>query len=412
MPYVPTIIIGAGQSGIAMSQALTGRSVEHLVLERGQVANAWANERWDSLRLLTPNWMNLMPGQTGEGVDPDGYLTSNEIAARISGHAAAIKAPVRTGTCVGAVRKNGSGYEIDTDRGQLRCGTLVLATGACNLAAVPKIAAEFPGQVHTVTARDYRRPADLPEGGVLIVGGSATGLQLAREIHASGRPVTLSVGEHIRMPRIYRGRDIKWWMQVTGVLDERWDRVDDVDRVRRTPSLQLVGTPARETLDLNCLSDDGIAIVGRLAGIRDGKALFSGALANHCALSDQKMNRFLDTADKFARDRGLADIVGPAERFAPTRVPTAPRLDLDVTGGAVRTVLWATGYRPDYSWLDLPVLDRKGRLRHQGGIVAPGLYAMGLPFMRRRKSTLIAGAGADANDLAEHMMLHLGRKAA
>lgn len=413
MTYVPTVIIGAGQSGLAMSHALTERSVEHLILERGTVANAWRTERWDSLRLLTPNWLNTLPGQMPDGSDPDGFMSTGALVGRLQDYATAIDAPVQGDTEVRRVQHVCSSYLIETNRGTLRCTTLVLATGACNVAVVPGAAAALPESVRSLTARDYKRPADLPDGGVLVVGGSATGIQLAREIHASGRPVTLSVGEHIRAPRNYRGRDIKWWMDALGLLDERFDAVDDLSRVRRAPSLQLVGTPGHETLDLKALTDAGIDIVGRFAGVRDGRALFSGSLANHCALSDQKMTRLLNAIDAWIVERGIEAVVGPAWRPEPTRVPQDPLLELNLTCGAVRSVLWATGYRPDYSWLDVPVLDRKGRLRHDGGIVdAPGLYAMGLPFMRRRKSTLIAGAGPDAADLADHMMSDLSRTAA
>ena len=413
MAYVSTIIIGAGQSGLAMSRCLTVRSVDHLILERGTVANAWRTERWDSLRLLSPNWMIRLPGQPYDGPDPDGYMTTPELVARLDGYADRIGAPVQTETQVTAVRRAEPGYVVETNQGPMHCTTLVLATGACNIATVPGCGSELPAGLHAATPLDYKRPDDLPEGGALVVGGSATGIQLAREIHASGRPVTLSVGEHIRVPRTYRGLDIKWWMDAIGVLDERFDEVDDLARVRRTPSLQLVGTPEKETLDLNALMDVGIEVVGRLAGIRDGRAMFSGGLSNHCALSDQKMNRLLDAIDQWVDQQGFSGVVAAPFRPEPTRVPAAPRLDLDLRDGAVRSVVWATGYRPDYAWLDVPVLDRKGRLRHDGGVVAaPGLYAMGLPFMRRRKSTLIDGAGPDARELVAHMMRHLDRQAA
>ena len=259
----------------------------------------------------------------------------------------------------------------------------------------------------------YKRPADLPNKGVLVVGASASGVQIAREVHASGRSVTLAVGEHVRVPRSYRGRDIQRWMQRLGLLDQRWDTVDDLNRVRRTPSLQLAGGGLWRTLDLNALTDDGVRIVGRLVGVRTGKAQFSGSLANMCAAADLKMNRLLDAIDAHVEETGLQHVVGPQRRLAPTRVPIDPLLELDFGGEAIGSVIWATGYRPDYSWLHLPVTDRKGRLRHDGGVLdAPGLYAMGLPFMRKRKSTLITGAGDDAAVLAEHLVARSVRRLA
>jgi putative flavoprotein involved in K+ transport len=242
---------------------------------------------------------------------------------------------------------------------------------------------------------------------VLVVGASATGVQLADEIHRSGRPVTLAVGEHVRMPRTYRGRDIQCWMHETGLLDQRYDAVDDLVRARRVPSPQLVGTPDRTTLDLNALSSAGVRLVGRLAGMRDRVAIFSGSLRNVCALADLKMNRLLANIDSWCLEQGVGG-ADEAERPDPTRVPERPDLTLDLARGEIGTILWATGYRADYSWLDVPVLDAKGRLRHDGGVVdAPGMYAMGLTFMRRRKSSFIHGAEDDARDLATHLAGYL-----
>ena len=255
---------------------------------------------------------------------------------------------------------------------------------------------------------DYRRSDQLPEGGVLVVGASATGAQLAEEIRRSGRPVTLSVGEHVRLPRTYRGRDVLWWMDASGVWNERYDEIDDLNRARGLPSPQLVGTPGRVTLDLNTLTDAGVELVGRWAAVRDGTALFSGGLRNQFALADLKMNRLLDTFDEWARENGRDADTGPPERFEPTRAPESSRLRLDLTSGEIRSIIWATGFRPDYSWLDVPVLDRKGYLRHDGGVVdAPGLYVIGLPVLRRRKSTFIHGAEDDARDLIGHFAGYL-----
>jgi putative flavoprotein involved in K+ transport len=248
----------------------------------------------------------------------------------------------------------------------------------------------------------------LPDGGVLVVGASATGVQLADEIHRSGRPVTLSVGEHVRLPRTYRGRDVLWWMDASGVWNQRIDEIDDLTRARRLPSPQLVGTPERATLDLNALSAAGIRIVGRLAAIRDGQALFSGGLRNQFALADLKMERLLDTFDDWARVQRRDAGVAPPERFEPTRVPEASPLKIDLRSGEIRSIVWATGFRPVYDWLDVPVVDSKGHLRHDGGVVdAPGLYALGLPVLRRRKSSFIHGAEDDARELVDHLAGYL-----
>ena len=378
------------------------------MLERGEVANSWRRERWDSLRLLTPNWQSRLPGQRYEGADPDGYMTMREVIDFISRYAAESEAPVRTGTEVTSVRRTDSGYRITTSHGDLQSRTLILASGACNLPSVPALHAGVPAAVRSLTPFEYRNPESLPAGGVLVVGASATGVQLAEEIRRSGRPVTLSVGEHVRLPRVYRGRDVLWWMDASGVWNQRYDEIDDITRARKLPSPQLVGTPERATLDLNALSAIGVELVGRLSAIRDGRALFSGGLRNQFALADLKMERLLETFDEWARTARREDEVGPPERFEPTRVPPSSRLAIDLKKGEFRSILWATGFRPDYSWLDVPVLDEKGHLRHDGGVVdAPGLYALGLPVLRRRKSSFIHGAADDARDIVEHLAGYL-----
>ncbi len=402
------MIVGAGHAGLAMSRCLADRAIDHVVLERGEVANSWRTERWDSLRLLTPNWQSRLPGFGYEGDDPDGYRTMPEVIAFIDRYAEVISAPVETRTRVTSVADAEGGYRIETDKGDWRCRTVVLATGACNIPSVPKVAAALPPGIATVTSMAYRNPDQLAEGGVLMVGASATGTQLADEIHRSGRPVTMAAGEHIRVPRVYRGKDIEWWMDKAGVQDERYDEVDDINRARRVPSLQLTGSDARATLDLNALTAIGVKLVGRLAGISDGKAQFSGSLRNVCALSDLKMNRLLNTIDEWATENGLDGEVEPPHRLPPTEVEESPPLMLDLAAAGIRTIVWATGYRPDLSWLQVPVLDRKGRIRHDGGVVEwPGLYLMGMQFLRRRKSALIDGAGDDARDLSDHLVSYV-----
>jgi putative flavoprotein involved in K+ transport len=337
-------------------------------------------------------------------------MTGTEIAAFIERYADTVNAPVRTGTGVTSVRAEDGGYEVVTTEGVWRCRCVVLASGACNVPSLPPFAVAVPDGVATVNPLEYRKPEQLPDGAVLVVGAAATGIQLAEEIQLSGRQVYLSVGEHVRMPRTYRGRDIQHWMEVIGRLDERYDEVEEILKARGVASPQLVGTPERRTLDLNCLSGAGVHLRGRLGAIRDGVALFSGGLRNHCRLADQKFGRLLDEIDEWIAANGLDREVGPSERPEQTQVPSSAPLTLDLTSGEVGTVLWATGFRPDLSWVDLPVFDGSGRLRHDGGVVvdAPGVYYLGGTFLRRRRSSFIHGASADTADLAAHLAAHLG----
>jgi putative flavoprotein involved in K+ transport len=401
--------VGAGHAGLAVSRLLTDHSIDHVVFERGEVANSWRRERWDSLRLLTPNWLSRLPRHSYDGADPDGFMSMPEIVKFISRFATAISAPVRTHTSVTSVRRIDGGYHVVTDHGEIRCRCVVLASGAANLPQVPRVSEAVPGSIECVTAFDYRNSDRLPPGGVLVVGASATGVQLADEIHRSGRPVTLSVGEHVRLPRTYRRRDVLWWMHSSGLWNERYDEIDDLERARRLPSPQLIGTPERATLDLNALQASGVRIVGRLAAVRDGRALFSGGLRNQITLADLKMERLLETFDDWATRNASNHDMGSAERFEPTRMLTPPRLSLDLRSGEIRSVVWATGFRPDYRWLEVPIVNQKGELCHDGGVVpeAPGVYAVGLPVLRRRKSTFIHGAEDDAHDLIGHLARYL-----
>jgi len=336
-------------------------------------------------------------------------MTVGEVTEFIERFATVSRAPVRTGTNVTSVRRTDDGYHVTTTRGEIRCRAVVIASGACNQPTVPQFKDAVPADVEQLTPFDYRDPAKLPDGGVLVVGASATGVQLAAELQRSGRPVTLSVGEHVRLPRTYRGRDVLWWMDASGLWDQRYDEVDDLTRARRLPSPQLVGTPERTTLDLNALASIGVEMVGRWAAARDGRALFSGGLRNMFSLADLKMGRLLDTFDEWARARGCEAGVDSPERLARTRVPESARLQLDLRSGEIRAIVWATGFRPDYGWLDVPVVDPKGQLRHAGGVVdSPGLYALGLPVLRRRKSTFIYGIEDDAGEVVDHLTRYLG----
>ncbi|OIO68826.1 MAG: pyridine nucleotide-disulfide oxidoreductase [Zetaproteobacteria bacterium CG_4_9_14_3_um_filter_49_83] len=408
MQTTTTIVIGAGHAGLAMSKCLTDCSIEHIVLERGKVAHTWRTERWDSLTLLTPNWQSRLPGYGYQGDDPDGYRSLPETIAFIERYASLIAAPVQTHTNVNSVKKSEHGYLVSTDKGDWQCRSVVLASGACNLPNIPKFADDLPSTVRTLTPATYRNPEQLKKGGVLVVGAAATGIQLAQEIHLSGRPVTLSIGEHTRAPRVYRGRDIQWWLDAVGLHDERYNKVDDIVRARGVPSFQLIGTPDRETIDLNSLRKMGVKHIGPFVGINNGIGQFAGSLHNKCDLADLKMNRLLKAIDAWIAENHLEDDVEPSHRFPPTEVDSSPPLSIDFQTGEINTVLWATGFRPDYSWLHVPVFNHKGQIRHDGGIVdSPGLYLMGMQFLRRRKSALLDGAGDDARELSEHMLSYL-----
>lgn len=411
MIHSTAIIIGAGHSGLALSRLLSRRGVDHQIFDRGRVGQNWRAHRWNSLRLLTPNWANGLPGTPYDGPDPDGYMPVSELIMRMDAYAATIHAPVQCQTAVERVRRIGDTYRVETNRGFYSSDTLVLATGAAARPCIPHVANDVPAQIFQTTPAAYKTPDDLPPGGVLVVGASASGVQLARELRLSGRDVTLAVGGHVRMPRQYRGRDIEHWLHVTGLLDEPAEVIGDPTRVRRIPSPQLIG--GADAVDLNALQVLGVDVVGRLSAIRDGQALFSGGLAHQVASADLKMHRLLDHIDNWADRAGIETRLPPSNRPSPTYLKSAPPLSLDLNNGRVQSILWATGYRPDFSFLDMAVFDRRGGLKHHGGVAdAPGLYVLGLPLQRSRSSHQILGAGPDCEHIARHLVQFINARRA
>ena len=413
MRHKDVVIIGAGQAGLAMSRCLSDRGIGHIVLERGQVAERWRTARWDSLRLLTPNWQSRLPGFHYDGPDPDGFMSMGEVVHYLERYAESFNAPVESGTRVTRVVATDGGFRITSDRGEWSARAVVIATGYCDLPRVPALASQIPGDILQVTPDAYRNPSALPPGGVLVAGASASGIQIAHELRQSGRAVTIAAGTHTRMPRMYRGRDIMWWLDKSGMLDETDEHVYDVTISREQPSLQLIGTATRGTLNLAILKRLGVRVTGRMTAVDGGRVSFADDLVATTVAADVKLAALLSRLDAFAEHTRIE--AGEPEPFGPiwpefTDAPTA----LDLRGENIKTIVWATGFRRNYAWLQVPVLDTRGEIRHRGGITpAAGLYVIGLYFLRRRKSNFIDGVGADAEALAGHVAMHLrGEEAA
>ena len=411
MPSTHTIVIGAGQAGLAMSRCLSDSGVEHVVLERGRTAERWLSERWDSLRLLTPNWASRLPGWSYRGPDPDGFMTSAELAGHLWSYARSFDAPVEELSPVCGVARSGDGFTVQTPDTTWRAAGVVIATGWCDQPRVPAGAARLAGDVAQVTPGTYRNPGTLPDGRVLVVGASATGVQIADELLRSGRDVVLAVGGHSRVPRQYRGMDIWWWLDRIGTFARTIDDVRDPLLARDEGSLQLVGREDRRDVDLPTLQRLGARLTGRLTSVDGHHATFAGDLADTVAAADERLARLLDQVDDHIAATGLAAEVLPASGFARLG-PVTPTTRLDLHGEGIGAVVWATGYRRTYPWLHVPVLDRHGEILHRRGVTpVPGLSVLGQRFQHRRDSNFVDGVRHDADHLSRHIAARLHRRA-
>ena len=403
MPRTTTIVIGGGQAGLAMSYCLSELGIEHAVLERGKLAQRWRSHSWDSLHLLTPNWMTRLPGFQYDGNDPDGFMSIPQLIDFFERYASSSAAPIVTGTDVQSVERAGNGFRVVTNNGEWSASSVVMATGYCDLPLVPAASRKVPPSILQIATPDYRRPELLPAGSVLVVGASSSGVQIADEIQRSGRQVTLAVGRHTRLPRNYRGRDILWWLDQLGALRQGTHAVRDIARSRRQPSLQLVGRSDHASLDLAVLHTRGVRLVGRIRDVDGSRIGIGDDLVATTAAADIKMADVLARIDEFIVQTGTA--AAPRPPFNPTW-PLAGKTPshLDLNSERITTVIWATGYRRAYPWLRVPVLDGDGEIIHTGGITPErGLYVLGMNFQRRRNSSFIDGVGHDAQVLAEHI---------
>ena len=412
MTDTDTVIIGAGHAGLAVSRLLSAAGREHVILERGRVGERWRSQRWDSLHLLTPNWMTRLPGFSYRGPDPDGYLAAAAFAGYLDDYATSFDAPVVERTTVEELSRArlGRSYRVVTDRGTWQASNIVVATGPHGTPQIPgAVRAGGLGSVELLTAQQYRNPAQLPPGGVLVVGASSSGVQIADELARAGRPVVLSVGRHTRMPRRYRGMDIFWWLESTGRLARTIDDMPDATAARRETSLQLAGRNGPESfgqnLDLAVLQANGVRLAGHLQRVSGGRAWFSDDLAPGPCCRDRRMHRFLDAVDDYIRRAGLGREVWEPVRPRPVELPTRPWRALNLIAEPISTIVLATGYRPHHPWLHLPVTAPDGSIeQHRGVTAAPGVYVVGQRFQHRRDSGFIDGARHDAQAVVRHLL--------
>src|SRR5215472_256818 len=410
MHRVETLVVGAGQAGLAVSRCLAGQGADHVVVERGRIAERWRTARWESLRLITPNWMSRLPAWSYPGTDPDGYMAAPELVSYLEDYAGSFAAPVHENTTVERVEASGGGLRVITDNRTWLASNVIVATGTENRPYVPPFASGIDPGVHQLTASRYQGPHQVPGGGVLVVGASASGVQIADELRRSGRQVTISVGRHSRIPRRYRGRDILWWMERAGILGDTIDEMRDARSARSAPSLQLTGR-SDHPVGLDALAARGVTLAGRLAAAEGRRLSFADDLPASINRAQKRMERMLRTIDAYIARSGDEEGAGPADPPPPPAAADGPA-SLDLRRAGIQTVVWATGYRQAYPWLRVPAFDRHGQLAHRCGVTSvPGLYVLGLKFLCRRDSTYVDGVRHDARFVAAHVTRRMTARA-
>jgi putative flavoprotein involved in K+ transport len=400
-------VIGAGQAGLAMSRCLSALGIDHTLFERGEVGARWRSHAWDSLRLLTPNWLNQLPDWPYQGDDPDGFMHHVDFLARLEAYGAKIDAPVMAETEVMALARDRGGYRLTTSRGTWRTRAVVIATGQCDSPRIPAQSGKI--QALSLHSSRYRAPQGLPAGNVLVVGASASGVQIADELARSGRNVILAVGRHTRVPRTWRGRDIFWWMDRLGILSERTRSLPDPEAALREPVVQLAGRLDRQNVDLPSLQDLGVRLTGRFAGADADTLTFQDDLPVNAGCAQAKLERLVARIDAFAGTS--ADEA--QEAIVPVDLTKEAPRRISLKAEYIRSIIWATGYRRNFSWLEIAQAIRPdGELAHQDGVTpVPGLYALGLRLLRKRDSHFIGGVGSDAVVLAQQVREFLGQPA-
>jgi len=403
MEQIETVVVGGGQAGLALSYYLGRHGCEHVVVERGRLADRWRAQRWDSLMFQFPNWSIDLPGARYEGDDPDGFADRATVQAFIADYAARIQAPVRLGVDVTGLRRSRheGRYLVVSTAGDIEARNVVLASGPYQRPRLPAVAASLPRDLAQIHTADYRSPSQLPPGAVLLVGSGASGCQIAEELAEAGRRVYFAVGRHERVPRRYRGRDAFWWRRELGTLDQT---TAATPKAMRTPPPLVTGVRGGYDVDIRGYPALGMTLTGRVVDVRDGVVAFAPDLEHHLCVGDRTFAEFLRAVDDHVLSAGLdappADGAGSKRNPAPTEGPST----LDLREEGIGSVLWATGYAVDFGWIALPVCDAEGAPMHKDGVTGlPGIYFLGLPWLRKRKSSFLGGVGEDAKLIADRI---------
>lgn len=397
-----TVIIGAGQAGLAMSYHLRRLGVEHVILERARVAERWRTQHWDSLMFQFPNWSIELPGRRYTGTDPDGFSHKDQIVKFLEDYCESIAAPIRTGVTVSALRaaSRAGRHVLVTDHGELEARNVVIATGPYQSSKIPQLSSGFPGHVVQIHAGEYRNPAALPSGAVLVVGSGASGCQIAEELLEAGKRVYLCVGRHQRLPRRYRGRDVFWWRRELGHLDLT---AEATPKERRMPAPLVTGVNGGHDVNLRQFAARGITLLGHLRGIHDSRIVLDSDLEDKVKLGDRAYDKFQSDVDNLVTKVGIDAPRVPSDAAQP-REFLESMSEIDIRASAISSVIWATGYTRDFSWIELSIIDEFGELVHYRGVTpVPGVYVLGLGWLHKWKSSFLYGVGEDAEYLAERI---------
>lgn len=397
------IIIGAGHAGLSMSRCLYGLNIPHYVLERGRVAERWRSESWDSLHLLTPNSFATLPGKSYQGPHPEGFMPVSEWITFLEEYANSFQAPVHIGVNVEQVTREGDLLLVRSGDTEWGTRSVVIASGYCSEPYIPSCAKELPAYILQLSSSTYRRPGQLPDGGVMVVGSGASGVQIAEELVCAGREVTLSVGAHRRLPRVYRDHDILWWSDRIGVFNQRTSPALSGN----IPAPQLIGSDTKRSVDLGILQELGVRLTGSLAHARGACLSFRSDLETNISNADTDMYSFLEKVDQYACQHRMNGTIVVPPPVHPRHYPSC----IDLHTEKINTIIWATGYRRSYPWLQLDILDHKGEiLQHEGITPEPGVYVIGMRRQIRYNSNFINGAGEDALEISGHIANYLKGK--
>ncbi len=404
MEEFDTVVVGAGQAGVAMSEHLTNLGIDHVVLERDRVAERWRSERWDSLVANGPAWHDRFPNMKFD-CDDDAFPDKERVAAYFEAYAKRFNAPIRTGVEVTAVTPHRGRFVVETSEGVINARHVVAATGPFQKPAIPPVIPVDAGplQMHS---NAYRNPGQLPDGAVLVVGGGSSGVQIADELMKAGRKVYLSIGPHDRPPRRYRERDNVWWLGVLG----KWN-ADSPGPGTEHVTIAVSGAEGGKTIDFRRLAHQGMTLLGMTAGYKGGVVTFADDLPTNLAAGDANYLSVLDDADAYIARHGLDLPEEPEARIIPDDPECVrnPITELDLREAGISTILWATGYKFDFSWIKSDTFDALGRPLHQRGVSRePGLYFLGLPWQTRRGSSFIWGVWHDAKFIADQIAIQRG----